>query len=160
MAEYLYHLLSGNGLLNVTVHGSDGGLLGLIIFPALSSHQLHSLKHQGDHHNRDQSQPYVGIEHQCKGTDNADGSGDQLYNGIVQHFPYCIHIIGKAAHHIPVIVGVIISHRKLLQLFKQLVSELLNGILGNADHDLLLQVLCQHCRHINSSHDADPLQKL
>ena len=159
MAEHLHHLLPGHRLLDVAVQRTDRRLLGPVIFPASAPHGLHRFQHHRDHHNRDQGQPHVGVDHKDKGSHNVYGSGNQLNHRVVQHFTHRIHVIGKAAHHIPVIVGVIIAHRQLLHLLKQIIPQLLDGILGHADHDPLLQILGNHRHQINTDHGDNPLQQ-
>ena len=71
MAEYLNHLLSGNGLLYISVHGSQGCLLGGKVFLAPPGHSSSRLHHNGNHHQGDKSQSQVGVHHEEQGADNA-----------------------------------------------------------------------------------------
>ena len=157
MAEYLDNLLSGYSLFNITVQGTKCSLLCTVILPAHASDLLYCLQHQRDHHNCDQCQPYIGIQHQAEGSDDTDQTGDHLYYSIIQHFPYCIHIIGETAHQIAVVIGIVISDRQLLHLLEQLITQFLDRILGNTDHDLLLHILRQCSDQIYHKHHKDTL---
>ena len=159
MVKDLDYLLSRHSLFNIAVYGADGRLLGPVILPASAAYDLNGLKHHRNHNNRDQGQPHISINHKGKGSHNIDGAGDQLDHRVVEHFPHRIHVIGKTAHHIPVIVGIVIAHGKLLHLSEKIVSKLANGILGNPDHDSLLQILCGHPCQVNDCHSQNPFQE-
>ncbi len=138
MVKHLHHLLPCHGLLNIAVQSADCSLLGAVKLPAPPAYCLDRLKHDRYHHDGDQSQPHIRVNHKGKGSYNVYGSRYKLYHRPVQHLAYRIHIIGKAAHHIPMVVGVIITYRKFLQFSEQVITQFYNGILGDTDHDPLL----------------------
>ena len=70
-----------------------------------------------------------GIYHQAEGADNIDHTGNDLDHGIVQHFPHRIHVVGKTAHNITVVVCIIKPDRQLLNFCKQLISYFKNSML-------------------------------
>ena len=159
MVKYLDNLLPSNGFLNVSVQCSYCCLLGSIIFPASASYRLYCLHHDRNHHYCNQSQPDIGIQHQAKSAYNADGSRNQLNHCVIEHFPYSIHIIGKTAHSVTMVMGIVITYRKLLKLLKQIITELADCILRYSNHNSLLQILCHYPNQINTQHSQNSFHK-
>ena len=160
MTENLDDLLSGHGFFNIPVQRTQRRLLGFIEPAASHGDKAGCLHHDRNHQHSDQSQPDIGIYHQAEGAYHIDHTGNYLYYGIVEHFPHRIHIVGKTAHNIAMIIRIIKAHRQLLYFGKQLISYFKYGLLGYSDHNPGLQILGGNTEQVNASHEHQGMKQL
>ena len=120
MTEYLYYILSGHSLFDITIQGAQRTLLFPVIRRTLLRDAASRLHHYRHHHNGDQRQPYIICQHNGKGADNTDDPGHQLRHRIIQKFTDHVNIIGKTAHNISHAVCVKIAYRHILQMIKEI----------------------------------------
>ena len=160
MAEYLHHLLSAHSLFNISVQRPQRRLLGLIKSAAPHGDKPGGLHHNRNHQNGNQGQPDIGIYHQTEGSYDIDHDGNNLHHGIIEHFTHRIHIVGKAAHDISVVIGIIKTHRQPLDFGKKLIPYFKNSLLGYTDHNAGLEILGHNAEQINTGHDQQGTEQL
>ena len=149
VAEDLDDLLAGDVFLDVAVDCAEGCLLrGVVLAVDLHQHAA-ALGEDRDEGERDQREPYVGVQHQRQRHHQRDAAGDQRGDGGVQHHADVVHVVGEAAHDFAGALVVIEAHGQLLDFFVQIVADLFDGAAGNHQHHALLRVGAQHADHVD-----------
>ena len=134
MIEDLNHLLSAHILLNMGVDSGDIPLLSSIV-PARLAGQLSGHKeHQGDHRQGNQSQRDREDNHGNQRRHNRNRRADHLGNGLGDHLPKGIYIIGVNRHNIPVAMGVKVADRQVFHMGKEHAADLIHHSLRHSGH--------------------------
>ena len=137
--ERLDDIVPGVDLLNLTVDHAEGGLLGLeVLLAEFDDHQ-----HQRQRYRQDQkrNQRHFGAdrEHHDQHADHRGDAGDQLGDALVQALAERIDIVRDAGQHLANSALFKVGQRQAVDLFIDLVAEVIADLLGQAGHQPALQ---------------------
>ena len=155
MAEDLYDLLAGDVFLDIAVDRAERRLLAEIVFAAVL-HQLSTAerKHRQER-DRNQRKPDVRKDHHGERADQRECAGDHRGDRRIQHRSDVVDVVGEARHDFAVGFIVEKANRQRLQLCEQILANARDRVLGNADHQAVLQIRAAHAREVNAAHNAD-----
>ena len=125
MAEHLDHLLPGDHLLNVAVDGPQGLLLAHKVFAGAAADLPGEEQHKAYHRQHQQGQGDAGGHHGAEHRRQGDYCVEQLGDALGDKHAQGVRVVGVAAHHIPVGVGVKILDGQLLHVGEQVVPDIL-----------------------------------
>ncbi len=129
MVEYLYDLLAGNRLLDVTVHGAERALLrGVILTAQLSDGQSAEQEH-GDKCHRHKRQDPARRDHEDERSDQRNEAGNQLRKGVVDHDIDVIDIVRETGHDLTGLPRIEEPYGQTLELREQIVTDPLDHAL-------------------------------
>ena len=134
MTEHLYYLLPVHHLFNVAVYIAQGFLLLHEEFAALAAYYLGYPHGARRHKQHDKGHPYVGDAHGYKHRYYRYRRGEQLRHGLRYKLAQRVGIVGVAAHHVAVGVGVKIFYRQGLHVLKHAVAHLFLYALSHRYH--------------------------
>ena len=152
MAEYLYHLLSVDHLLNVTVNRTQGPLLLHEEAAALSSDFLRDLQHEHDTDQHQHEKRRAQAKHGTAYRQDGHTGGYHVRQGLGDHLPQCVSIVGIMAHHVPVGVGIKILHRQGLHMGKHIVPDGHKHPLGYLNHEPIIGKASDDACKIDAGH--------
>ena len=106
MIEDFLHLLTRHHFLRKAINFAKLCLLPLIIFPAPLTVCPDKNAHHNQKHHNNQRQPYAQNHHHYNGAHQGQKALDRHGEAVVHGLLHRVHIIGEAAHQLPVGMGV------------------------------------------------------
>ena len=126
--------MAGVDLLHLTVHNTQGGLLGLKVFLAEPDHQHHQDQRDGQDEQCDQGHFGADGQHHNQYADHGGDAGDELGYALVQALAQGVHIVGDAGEHLADRPLFKVGQRQAVDLFADLAAEIIADLLGKAGH--------------------------
>ena len=152
MAKYLDYLLTFHHFFNIAIHGTDILLLLYEIFSAQSRYFTGDKHHQCHHDQTDCCQRDTQYQHASQRTHYGNKTGKYLRYTLADHLTQSINIIRVDGHDIPVGMGIKILDRQLLHVFKQIITETLQGSLRYRDHDTVVSIRSRYTHQVKACH--------
>ena len=153
MVKDLDHLLAGDHLLDVAVHVAQGSLLAGVKGGAALCAEPDVGKHRRIAQHHDQRKLPVEHKQQNQRAGHLDKALDGHGKAVVQRVRHRVHVVGKIAHDIAVAPGVKKAQRQLLDVGKQVAADVVQHLLGGADHRLGIAEGRQHAHAVNARRD-------
>ena len=112
--------------------------------------QIH--RNNGTPHN-DQRHPDTVVDHDAEDSDNRNSRDEQLREGLRNHLPHRIHIVGIVRHHIAALMRIKVTDRQAFHVCKHLVAHLVQGTLCKDRHQLIVGKAGNKGNDIKTSQD-------
>ena len=107
------------------------------------------------HHQGQDGQRNVQVEHGAQEAHHSDGAVQQLGQALAHQHTKGIDVVGVVGHDISVGVGVKVLHGQLLHVLEHLIPEVPQGALGDVDHEAGLDEGGQNAHAVVDGHPGD-----
>ena len=159
VVEDLYHFLSVDHLLDITIQIAQTGLLFGVVSPAAAAAEADVGKHGRITHNHHQGQLPIEYKEQNQGARHLNEALDGHGKAVVQRIGDGVHVVGEVTHNIAVPAGIKEAQRQSLEVGKQIPPNIQQHLLGRPHHGLSISKGTQHADPIDDHRQGNALNQ-